>query len=128
MNALLDTHAFVWSLQDPKRLSRAAYQVIVDGKNQLFISSASAWELATKYRLGKFPKAYALVSHFKPYADSLNALILPIDYNHALEAGLLPGSHRDPFDRIIAAQAQIEGLELLSQDPAFKTFPVSIIW
>jgi len=125
---LLDTHAFVWAVASPERLSSTASEAILSQGNQLFLSSATAWELATKYRIGKLPEAKPILDAFESLADDLRARLLPIFHGHATLAGLMPSDHRDPFDRMLAAQAQIEELHLVSRDPAFGAFDVSVVW
>lgn len=128
MRLLLDTHAFVWAVADPERLSKSATEAIVSGANQLFLSSATAWELATKYRVGKLPQAKPLLDDFESLAEDLTAAHLSMDHAHAALAGLLPGEHRDPFDRMLAAQAKLEGLHVVTRDPAFAAFDVPVVW
>lgn len=125
---LLDTHAFVWAVAEPERLSSAAVDAIRSSANQVFVSSATAWELATKYRIGKLPEAKPILDEFEALAQDLTAKHLPMNHAHATLAGLLPGEHRDPFDRMIAAQAKLEGLNVLTRDPAFKAFDVPVVW
>ena len=128
LRLLLDTHALVWAVSAPERLSHAAREAVLDTRHRLFISSASAWELATKHRLGKLPGLEPLLENFTDHAERLSAELLPIRHDHALRAGALPGAHRDPFDRMLAAQAQLDDLELLTRDPAFAEFEVRTLW
>ena len=128
MRLLLDTHAFVWAVASPERLSSTASEAILSPRNQLYLSSATAWELATKYRIGKLPQAKPIVDAFEALAADLTASLLPISHDHAIRAGLMPGEHRDPFDRMLVAQAQIENLYLVTRDPAFGSFDVSVVW
>lgn len=128
MILLLDTHALIWALLEPDRLSQRAREAMEDPVNTLFVSSASAWEISTKHRLGRLPEASVLVSGYEEHLERLGAVELPITASHALLAGGLDGVHRDPFDRMLAAQAVIEGIPLVSKDAAFQLFPVRIWW
>lgn len=128
MRLLLDTHAFVWAVADPGRLSKAAAEAIRSPGNELFLSSAVAWELATKYRIGKFPEAKAIIDDFESLAEDLVARHLPVTHDHALRSGLMTVEHRDPFDRVLAAQAEVEGLRLITRDPVFGAFGVDLVW
>lgn len=128
VNALLDTHVFVWCLTAPERLSQAAREVIDDPHTTLWLSSATAWELATKYRLGKLPQAAVLIEEFERHAHDLEAELLVMDHRHAIKAGLCGVKHKDPFDRMLAAQAQCEDLTLISRDETFKQFDIRLLW
>lgn len=126
---LLDTHAVIWAINEPSKLSERARTLISDPDHSLAVSAASAWEIATKHRLGKLPHAEPWIPHFREQVAWLGASTLPITMTHALRAGSLEWEHRDPFDRMIAAQAQAEDLTLVSRDPAFRTLPqLSIVW
>ena len=128
MRLLLDTHAFVWAVTAPAELSGRARQLIEDPSNELFVSAASAWEISTKHRLGKFPQAEQIIEGFSFAIERLRSTELPIGVEHALTAGRFEQPHRDPFDRVLAAQAVIEGAALISRDAAFSAFPVSVEW
>lgn len=126
---LLDTHAFVWAVGAPTRLSETARAQIEAPENRLFVSSATAWELAIKYRWSKFPEAEVLVAQYTSSVDELGADELPIDATHALRAGGLRWSHRDPFDRMLVAQAMIENMSLVSRDRAIGELAgLSVVW
>ncbi len=128
MKLLLDTHALVWWLNDDRRLSTAANAAISAGDNICLVSAASAWEVATKVRKGRWPEAEEL---FKEYVAALreNDLVsLQITEEHALLAGSFDVDHKDPIDRILAAQAQTEAAVLVSVDPAFARFNVQTLW
>lgn len=125
---LLDTHAFVWAVADPARLSKAASEAIRSSGNDVFPSSAVAWELATKHRIGRFPEAKPIIDDLESLAEDLVARHLAITHDHAVRAGLMAVEHRDPFDRMLAAQAQIEGLHLVTRDPVFRAFDVDLMW
>ena len=125
---LLDTHTLLWALTEPDALSERARALLTDGTNMLVVSSASAWEISIKHRLGRLPEAEVLLASFAEHMQQLGAEELPLSVRHALAAGSFSSPHRDPFDRILAAQALIEGLPLVSRDPAFAEFPVDTIW
>lgn len=117
--ALLDTHALVWAATAPDRLGPVARALIEDPSTDLVVSAASAWELSTKVRLGRFPEARALVARYHSIVASLRAEHLAVEPDHALRGGSLAWDHRDPFDRMLVAQAIVEGAILLSKDRAF---------
>lgn len=128
MRLLLDTHAFVWAVTAPAELSGRARELIEDPSNELFVSAASAWEISTKHRLGKFPQAEPIIEGFSFAIDRLRSTELPIGVEHALTAGRFDQAHRDPFDRMLAAQATIEGAALISRDTALAQFPIRVEW
>lgn len=125
---LLDTHVLLWWLFDDPRLSSPAFNIIQAPDNTLLVSSASGWEIATKYRLGKLPHAGEVAHNLLSLLRQSRMDVLPITMEHALAAGALPGPHRDPFDRMLIAQGQIEGLPIVTSDPAFKQYPVTLVW
>lgn len=128
MKVLLDTHALLWAVLSPTSLSRQATEIIADEANVVLVSAASAWEIATKVRIGKLPGAEVLERDFLDVMDDAGYTLLPIDAGDALRAGRLPGQHRDPFDRMIAAQALADDLPVLSNDPKMDFFSVRRIW
>lgn len=128
VKVLLDTHVVLWALMEPDRLSRRAKRVIKDLDNVVLVSSASAWEIATKHRLGRLPEAEAVVRGYREHLATLRATELAISSTHALLAGSLAGPHRDPFDRMLAAQGLVEGVPLVTGDPVFKQFRVRLLW
>lgn len=129
MRLLLDTHTLLWALAEPGRLSPRAADVVRDAGNTLLVSAASAWEIATKQRLGRLPSAGAIVAGYSAHLARLRVEELPIRSVHALIAGGFLVEHRDPFDRMLAAQAIIEGVPLLTDDRAFGTFAELVtIW
>lgn len=129
MRLLLDTHALLWALADPARLSPRAAGLIRSPANDVLVSAVSAWEVATKQRLGKLPHAGPIIAAYAAHLATLRARELPIVSAHALLAGGLAATHRDPFDRMLAAQSLIEGLPLLTNDSAFASFPdVETVW
>lgn len=128
MNVLLDTHAFLWALIEPDKLSRKARRLLEDDSTDVVVSAASAWEIATKYRLGKLPGAKRVVADYAGALHGLLATQLAMTGEHALRAGSWKIAHRDPFDRMLAAQADLEKLALVSCDPAMQSFGVEVIW
>jgi len=128
VRALLDTHALLWWFSDDPSLTRAVRKIIGDTKNTLVVSAVSAWEIATKVRLGKLPSGAGLAAEFTAYIERESFQLLPISVEHALRAGLLPGSHRDPFDRMLIAQAQAENIPIVSNETQFDTFGIRRIW
>ncbi|MGH9747586.1 MAG: type II toxin-antitoxin system VapC family toxin [Candidatus Acidiferrales bacterium] len=128
MRALLDTHALLWWLSDDPSLSRAARKTIADTSNSVVVSAASAWEIATKVRLGKLPTAAELASDFSSYMEREGFQLLSISSEHAIRAGLLSGPLKDPFDRMLIAQSQDENLPIVSNEAAFDRYGVKRIW
>ena len=128
MKVLLDTHTFLWWITDHPKLPSRVREIIGDGNNELFVSAASGWEIAIKAKLGRLqlpdePQRFILEQL------SLNAIqSLPIQMSHALHLFSLPDHHRDPFDRILISQAQLEGLPILTADPQISLYPVEVIW
>lgn len=120
MTLLLDTHVLLWALGAPRRLPEPVRSALADRRTPLLVSAASAFEIATKHRLGRLPEASALVHHFDQQVERLGADQLPISAQHAIAAGSLDWSHRDPFDRMLAAQAMSDGLELVTADPVLS--------
>lgn len=117
---LLDTHAILWALTDPTRLGTRAREVLEDRSSGIVVSSASAWEIATKNRIGKLPHADVITGGYATHLDRLGVTRLAISEAHALFGGSLNWAHRDPFDRILAAQAMLESFTLITDDAAFK--------
>ena len=124
---LLDTYALLWWLVDSPELSLTARQAMADPDRRLLVSAASAWELATKFRIGKLPQAEDIVVNLPQYLRKQRFELLPISLAHALAAGQWPGPHRDPFDRMLMAQAQIEQALLVTVDPVFGEYGVAVI-
>lgn len=118
MSFLLDTHTLLWALTDPARLGAEAHRIIAAPSSDLVVSAASAWEIGTKQRLGKLPQADVLVGGYSRHLDRLGVVRLAISEEHALLAGRLEWPHRDPFDRMLAAQAMLESLTLVTNDSA----------
>lgn len=128
MKILLDTHALIWAMNDDSRFGPAARKAIRSRANQVFVSAASLWEAATKFRLGKFPEAKLLVDNPSKILSSMGFDPLPITIEHARLAGSIESSHRDPFDRMLAAQSRLEGMILASADAMFDALDVARLW
>lgn len=128
MELLLDTHALLWWLDGDTRLSVKARACIANESNVVLVSAASAWEIATKVRIGKLPGAVEVAERFVEVVREQDFNLLSISAEHAKQAGLLPGEHRDPFDRMLIAQSQIEKLSLVSKERLFKQFGVRRVW
>lgn len=128
MRVLLDTHAVLWATLSPSSLSRKASAIIADERNVILVSAASAWEIATKVRLGKLPGAEMLEREFLEIMNRAGYTLLPIDVESALRAGRLIGEHRDPFDRMIASQALANDIPILSTDSRLDAFGARRIW
>ena len=128
MRLLLDTHAFLWWLTDSPRLSEPARQAIADETNEVLVSAASAWEIATKHRLGRLPNSEAVASDVKGVIARQDFDELPIIVEDAARAGALPGPHRDPFDRMLIAQALLGNLVLVSNESLFDQYGVHRLW
>jgi PIN domain nuclease of toxin-antitoxin system len=128
MRLLLDTHAFLWWLDGDARLTKKARNIIGQETNTILVSAASAWEITTKVRLGKLPGATEVASDVAGCIASQQFLGLEISVPHAQRAGALAGTHRDPFDRMLAAQAQLENIPIISIDTVFDDYGLTRIW
>lgn len=128
MRFLIDTHVLLWAAFDEDMLSARARRLLQSSHNEVVVSAACAWEVATKYRLGRLNFARDLVENFVPSVTAAGYLLLPISPEHALRAGRLPGDHKDPFDRMLAAQAIHEDLPLISSDTQLDVFAVRREW
>ncbi len=125
MNLLLDTHALLWWLADAPELSTNARHLIANPDNQVHVSAVSGWEIGIKQALGK------LEVDTEELAGAVREggfEALPVSFEHGLRAGALPSHHRDPFDRMLIAQAQAEGLTIVTRDPAFSAYDVTCAW
>jgi PIN domain nuclease of toxin-antitoxin system len=125
---LLDTVALLFAIREPDRLGAEADSAISDPTNELHVSAASAWEIATKTRIGKLRDGHLVVDDFEAHLRVLRGRPLSVTIAHALRAGSFPADHRDPFDRILAAQAMVEDLVVVTPDPAFAAFAVAVLW
>ena len=128
MKALIDTHVLLWALMEPERLSSAANEILSDPSMTLVVSSASAWEIATKHRLGRFDSAESVIHGYDAHLERLGAEHLPIRADHAILAGSLNGEHRDPFDRMLAAQSLIETIPIVTGDEAISGLGAPTLW
>jgi PIN domain nuclease of toxin-antitoxin system len=128
MRLLLDTHTLLWWLDGDRRLSRRARVAIADDDNRVFVSAASAWELATKARLGKLPAAMDVATDVAACLTRQGFEELPITVSHAQRAGNLNVEHRDPFDRMLIAQSQMEDLPIVSNETLFDGFGIDRVW
>jgi len=125
---LFDTHALIWWWNDNPLLPANVRQALVDPANVAFVSAATAWEVATKVRLGKWPDAAEAVELFELLCARNGFEMLPVTVAHGLLAGTLAGEHRDPFDRMIAAQAIHDDLTVITRDPALAALGCRTFW
>ena len=128
MRALLDTHTFLWWVNDDPRLSTHCRSIISNGANEILFSAVSAWEIAVKASIGRLvlpdkTEAYILDQLSRNRFD-----VLSIDLTHALRVSLLPDHHKDPFDRMLVAQAQVERVPILTADSQIARYPVRVSW
>jgi PIN domain nuclease of toxin-antitoxin system len=128
MKVLLDTHALIWWWTDDDRLPRVARAAIAAPSHTIFVSAASGWEIATKHRLGKWPEVVRLIDGFETHLRRSRFVSLPISMAHAQLAGALDLLHRDPFDRMLIAQALHEDMAIVSGDAAFRDTAAPVIW
>ena len=128
MRALLDTHSFLWAVGEDDQLTPAARELITDGDNEIFLSVVSAWEISIKYS----KKRLTLVSPPGVYVPDRLRLFgiqqLPVTLGHATQVAELPFHHRDPFDRILIAQAQLEGMPIITSDRNIASYDIEVIW
>jgi len=125
---LLDTHAFLWWLAGDDALSATAGEAIANEDNTVFVSAASAREITTKYRLGKLPGVAAIVADLDAAISDQGFSGLAVSVRHGQAAGGLPGPHRDPFDRMLIAQAMLDQLVLVSNERPFDSYGVARLW
>ena len=123
MNLLLDTHTLIWALENHPALSGNARDAIIDGRNMVFVSSVSAWEISIKKAMGKLKAPDNLVEEIKLHRFTR----LDMNFDHAKLAGELPDIHKDPFDRMLIAQAMIEKLTLVTRDSQIAKYDVSLL-
>ena len=128
MSFLLDTHVFIWWTIRPNHLSEKASDLIVDSSNNLFLSLASVWEMQIKTQLGKLHFDLPLPELIKKQQEVNNLYLLPIEITHIYNLSNLPNYHRDPFDRLLMAQALVEKISVISVDKVFDEYPVDRIW
>lgn len=128
MKVLLDTHTFLWWVTDAPQLSDTAKAAIADPGNSLFLSSASVWEIVIKVGTGKLVLPEAPETYIPSRMASNRFESLPIQVSHVLQVAQLPDLHRDPFDRILVAQSQVEQMPILTIDALIHQYPVTTIW
>ncbi|MGD0990670.1 MAG: type II toxin-antitoxin system VapC family toxin [Candidatus Sulfotelmatobacter sp.] len=128
MRCLLDTHTLIWWMSSDSHLSTTASATIKDRNNVSMVSAVSAWEIATKVRLGRLPAAAGLIQDFVDDLARERIEILSVTAEHAIRAGLLPGPHKDPFDRMLIAQALAENVPIVSNDRALDGYGVRRLW
>jgi PIN domain nuclease of toxin-antitoxin system len=128
MRILVDTHVLIWAAIASPQLSERARAIIENEDSELLVSAATAWEIATKVRLGRLPQAKELESDFLSKVEEAGYELLPIDAALVLRAARMPGDHGDPFDRIIAAHAIAEDIPVISADRKLDGFGVRRIW
>jgi PIN domain nuclease of toxin-antitoxin system len=128
VRVLLDTHTLIWAKISPKSLSRQVAKIMADPLNEIFVSAATAWEIATKVRLGKLPGAENLERNFLETIEDSGYTLVPIDAENGLRAGRLIADHGDPFDRMLAAQALASDMPILSKDTKLDAFGVRRLW
>jgi PIN domain nuclease of toxin-antitoxin system len=128
LDLLLDTHAFLWWIAGDAALSQPSMTAIGNTGNRVFVSAASAWEIATKVRIGKLPGAATIATDLTGIIDAQGFVPLPITLVHAQAAGALPGPHKDPFDRMLIAQAMLDRMILVSNEHRFDLYGVTRLW
>jgi PIN domain nuclease of toxin-antitoxin system len=127
MKLLLDTHIFIWSDEEPERIPQAQLSALEDETNELVLSVASVWEMQIKIQIGKLKLRLPLQEIIDEYRNANDLQLLPVEYRHVLALNQLPFHHKDPFDRIIIAQAVVEGFTLVSADTKFDVYPVKLL-
>jgi PIN domain nuclease of toxin-antitoxin system len=128
LRLLLDTHAWIWWLNDDTKLSTRARTEISNPGNEVLVSAAVAWEVATKHRLGKLPGVEPLLADMTSLMLRSGFKELPVTLRHGLHAGNWPLVHRDPFDRMLAAQSALEDAPLVTRDAVFREFDIDVVW
>ncbi len=128
MRVLLDTHVFLWWVTGDSRLSSRAYEVIKETKNEIYLSAASGWEMAIKAGLGKLRLQAEPISFITEQLVINGFESLPVQLNHSLFVYSLPEHHRDPFDRLLVAQAKLENLPLVTADNKIRQYEVEVLW
>jgi PIN domain nuclease of toxin-antitoxin system len=128
MKLLLDTHTFIWWDSEPGRLSPRVLALCQDRENVVLFSVASAWEMQIKLQLGKLKLTLPLAQVIEGQRQTNNIQVLPVALAHVLALQSLPAHHKDPFDRLLIAQANAENAVLLSSDQAFAKYPVKLLW
>jgi PIN domain nuclease of toxin-antitoxin system len=127
VRVLLDTHSFLWMQAAPQLMGSEARALVEDGANELLLSAASSWEMAIKYRLGKLVLPQAPDVYVPSRIAATGVTALPVEHSHALRVVQLPKHHRDPFDRLLIATAQVEGVPILTADRIFAEYGVDVL-
>jgi PIN domain nuclease of toxin-antitoxin system len=128
LRVLLDSHTLLWWILNDPALSDTARELIAERNDSIVVSAASAWELAIKFRLGKLPGAADLISGFSTAVEEEGFQLLSVSADHGIRAGLLPGRHKDPFDRMLIAQSQAENMPIISNDVVFESYGIRRLW
>ncbi|MGA7314801.1 MAG: type II toxin-antitoxin system VapC family toxin [Silvibacterium sp.] len=128
MRELVDTHTLLWAALDPPKLSSRARSLFSSLGTEVFVSTASAWEIASTVRIGKLPGALAFAAEFAARIERLGFYGLPVTREHGQRAGLLPGAHKDPFNRMLIAPAQAENIPLVSNERTFDAYGIRRLW
>lgn len=128
MKLLLDTHAFIWWDSEPAKLSPQVLNLCQDRQNTLFLSVASVWEMQIKLQMGKFKLTLSLAELIESQQQTNNLQILPVLLTHVLALEHLPAHHKDPFDRLLIAQAKVEEVIVVSNDPMFPKYTDKVLW
>jgi PIN domain nuclease of toxin-antitoxin system len=128
LRLLLDTHALVWWLEGAPKLPSRTSRIIADSGNVILVSAASAWEIATEFRLGKLPSMALMIADIEGHVRAEGFQPLAVTVRHAQRAGGLPGPHNDPFDRVLIAQALEEGCTIISNEAVFDRYGVPRSW
>lgn len=128
MRVLLDTQCWLWMQAAPGRFSRATTEIIESPENELVLSAASSWEIAIKYAIGRLPLPVPPSEYVPDRMESSGVVGLPVEHSHALHVATLPPHHRDPFDRLLIAQAQILNIPILTADRQFAPYEITVHW
>ena len=128
MKILLDSHDLLWLIGEPVRFSDRVHDLLIDGDNILLLSAASAWEIAIKAKIGKLKLPAPPDRYIPDQLAMASVAVLPIQLSHTLHTYHLPDHHRDPFDRLLVAQAQIENLPIVSADPLLARYDITLLW
>ena len=127
MRFLLDTQVWIWLCKSPEKVSKRIRRQLENEENELFLSAASVWEIAIKYSLGKLPLPSPPAEYIAEALTITDTRPLAIQFTHAVRVSSLPFHHRDPFDRLLIAQSQVEGIPIVTADPAFRRYDVELI-
>jgi PIN domain nuclease of toxin-antitoxin system len=125
---LVDTHVWLWLQAEPRRIDDGVLDLLADPGHELLLSAASGWEIAIKYALGKLPLPEPPSAYVPDRMRRSGATGLSVDHRHALGVADLPAHHRDPFDRLLIVQAQLEGLQIVTEDRSFAAYDVPVRW